>query len=63
MLSQVSEKPLDHIEPRSARRGEVEMESLIPFLPCLYFRMLAGGVVVADYMDFLLGGNVLLYQI
>ena len=38
-LSQVSKEPLDHVEPRSTGRSEMNVEPLMLFHPGLHVRM------------------------
>ena len=48
----VSEEALDHVEPRSAGRCEVEVEPGVLFQPRHYLGMFVGGVIVANDVDF-----------
>lgn len=47
----VPEPAFDHVQPRTARRDEVDMESLMPLQPALNFRMFVGGVVIDNQMQ------------
>lgn len=43
VLRDVPEPPLDHIQPRAARRDEVDVEPLVLLQPLQDLRMLVGG--------------------
>ena len=58
----LGEEPLDHVEPGSRGRREVQMEAGMGFEPALYGRRLMGGVVVNDEMEIETGGGLLVDQ-
>src|SRR6266481_5106961 len=45
---EVAEEAFDHIEPGSACRREMKVETRVALLPRLHFFMLMSGVIVAD---------------
>src|SRR5688572_21309114 len=50
LLAQEREPALDEIQPRGARRREVEMKSRVASEPAAHARCLVGAVVVEDQM-------------
>ena len=52
---EIPEETLDHVEPGSARRSEVKVESWIASLPGFHSRMLMRGVIIADDVYLLVG--------
>src|SRR5207253_501703 len=51
VLAQVAEKSLYQIQPRAARRGEVQMKARMSLQPAFDLRRLVGGVIVQDQMN------------
>ena len=49
------EEALDHVEPRTAGRREVHVETGMTGQPLLHFGMLVGRVVIGDQVKFLAG--------
>jgi hypothetical protein len=60
VFGQVAEEAIDHVEPITGGRREVEMEARMPCGPCEHVGMLVRGVVVDDEMKlfFLMGLGV-----
>ena len=52
------EEPLDGVEPRAGCRREVENEALVVIEPSPNFWMLMGGVIVEDYVNRLVRGDL-----
>ena len=52
---EIPEESFDHVEPGSAGRSEVKVESRIASLPGFHSRMLMGGVIIADDVYLLVG--------
>ena len=48
LVSDVAEEALNHIQPRGARGGEVDMEATVPVQPPFHLLVIVGGIVVAD---------------
>lgn len=48
---QVTKEALDHVEPRGARRGEVQMKAWMLGKPRLDLGMLVRGIVIQDQMQ------------
>ena len=61
-VSEVAEKPLNHIEPGSACRREVNMDALMALEPRLHLCVFVCGIVVADNVDLLFFGHASLNQ-
>ena len=57
LLGQISEEPLDHVQPRTAGGREVDMKPRVASDPALHLRVLVGGVVIGDEVDFLRWGR------
>lgn len=53
---QAAEESFDHVEPGGRRRGEMHVEARMFFELRAHYRMLVGGVVVADQMQLLFFG-------
>ena len=53
ILRKVAEETLDHVEPRTAGRSEVDVESPVLSQPVLYLGMFVGGIVIRNQVDFL----------
>ena len=53
VLGEVAEESLDHVQPRRARRREMEVESGMALEPTLHLLVLVRGVVVHDQMQLL----------
>jgi len=58
----VGEEPLDHVDPGSRGRREVQMEAGMGLEPSLYARRLMRGIVVNDEMEIETGGGLLVDQ-
>ena len=56
-VGHLAKPSLDHIEPRTRRRGKMQMEAWVAFQPGSYTRMLMGSVVVDDQMQLQIGGH------
>ena len=61
-LGQVTEEPLDHVQPRRTGWCEVEVEPWIPLGPHLHFGVLVRCVVVANQVNVFVSGNAGLDQ-
>lgn len=55
LLCQVAKPAFDEVQPRSARRREVDVKPRSPGQPASHFRMLVRRVVVADDVQFDVG--------
>ena len=51
LLGDLAKPPLDQVEPRTARRDEVEVEPLVPLQPSPDLRMLMSRVVVHNQVE------------
>ena len=60
---EVSKEAFHHVEPRGARGSKVKVKPGIAPLPCHNLFMLMGRIVVADNMNFLVGGRAFADQI
>jgi hypothetical protein len=49
---QLGEETFNRVEPGSRGRGEVEMETRVPFEPGAHLGMLVGRIVVDDQVEF-----------
>src|SRR5882757_7556759 len=58
----LGKEPLNHVEPGSRGRCEVQMETWMPFDPALYGRGLVGGIVVNDQMEIETGRGLMIDQ-
>ena len=58
----LGEEALDHVEPGSRGRREVQMEAGMGFEPALYGRSLMRGIIVNDEMEIETGGRLLVDQ-
>jgi len=58
----IAKEPLNHVEPRCARRREVHVKPFVSREPTLHFVMLVGSIIVGDEMNFQVGGNALINQ-
>ena len=58
----LGKEPLDHVEPGSRGRCEVQMEAGMGFEPALYGRSLMRGIVVNDEMEIETSGCLLVDQ-
>ena len=54
-VREIAEEPFDHVEPRTAGRGEVHVKARMACQPLLHLRMLVRGVVVGDQVQFFAG--------
>jgi hypothetical protein len=56
----LGEETLDHVEPRSRVRCEVQVEARMRLEPALYGRGLVGGIVVHDEMQVAISGGLMI---
>src|ERR1700682_703179 len=57
VCSEVTEKALDHVQPRRRSRREAHMASFVLVAPALDARMFVGRVIVADQIELLVCGD------
>jgi len=55
LLSEIAEETLDHVEPRTAGRGEVHVKARMAGQPLLHFGVLVRGVVIGDQVQVFVG--------
>ena len=51
----ITKETLNHVEPGSAGRSEVNVEAIVAFHPCLHLRMFVRRIVVANDMNLFIG--------